>query len=420
MDLKNKKVTVVGFQRSGMAVCELVLEKGGVPRVSETKSQDVFKEDLAHWPLAAKTEFEFGGHTQAFIKNSDFIVLSPGVRIDALPVEWARAEHIPVIGEIELAWRFCPCPVVAVTGSNGKTTVSTLIAKILEAGGRRVCLCGNIGSPFSKYIGDLTQGDIVVLEVSSFQLESIVHFRPHVAVFTNFSQNHLDRHKDIKEYFDSKARIFMNQTNGDFAVLNYENETIRQLASKLNSVISYFNPPGIYARTSLSNPNHLAALEAGRILGVPMEICLDVFKKFKGVEHRLEFVRSLDGIDFINDSKSTTVESGRWALERSEKPVVMICGGRDKNADFSFLKSLVKTKVKAMIVIGEAREKLRRAFENDVDLRECQSLEAAVVLAKTTAKKGDCVLFSPMCASFDMFKNFEDRGRCFKEIVSKL
>lgn len=420
MDIKNKNITVVGFAKSGMAVAELIHRFQGKVRISEAKPREAFEALLSGWALKDKAVMEFGGHTEKFIEGSDLIVLSPGVRIDAKPAGWARAKNIPVIGEIELAWRFCSKPVIAVTGSNGKTTVSTLIAKVLEKGGMKVCLCGNIGSPFSKHIPDLSQKDIVVLEVSSFQLESIVDFRPHVAVFTNFSQNHLDRHKDLQEYFDAKKRIFLNQKNDDYAILNYEDVRIRKVASGLNAIISYFNPPGIHARAGMTNPNFLAAMEVGRIFGVSLEQCRDVFREFKGVEHRLELVRSLNGINFINDSKATTAEAARWALTSTEKPIIMICGGRDKNIDFSVLNDLVKEKVKKMVVIGEAKDKLKNTFQNIVAVEESDTLESAVLLARKNAAKGDSVILSPMCTSFDMFANFEERGKVFKDIVSRL
>ena len=222
-DLKNKKVTVIGAARSGIAVADAVLRLGGIAKISESKALDEFSAQLKNYLTRGMTKcvIEAGGHTKAFIQDSDYVVLSPGVRLDALPVKWARERSIEVMGEVEFAFRLCPCPVVAVTGSNGKTTTSTVIAEIIKRAGRQVCLCGNIGSPFSKHVLDLKSSDTVVLEISSFQLESTIHFKPHVAVWTNFSQNHLDRHKDLEEYFQAKCKIFANQDNKDFAVLNF-------------------------------------------------------------------------------------------------------------------------------------------------------------------------------------------------------
>lgn len=418
MDLKNKKVTVLGLGRSGTALVELIASLKGIPRISEKASYDSVKKTLEGCLLKDKIETEFGNHSREFIDKSDLVVLSPGVRIDALPVRWAREKNIPVIGEIELAWSFCDKPVIAVTGSNGKTTVSTLIKEFLVAAGKKVCLCGNIGSPFSKHVLKLKDKDFVVLEISSFQLESIVQFRPHVAVFINFSQNHLDRHKDLQEYLDAKKRIFVNQTKDDYAVLNYQDPTVRGLAPELKAKVIYFNSPQVLERVSIPNPNYLAASAAAGVLGVSQEICRKAFEGFKGVEHRLERVRTIEGVDFINDSKSTTIESGRWALESIQRPVILICGGRDKNLDFSVLKGLVGKKVKLMITIGEAREKIRQAFKGTVPIEESDSFKGAVLLARQKAVRGDCVVLSPMCASYDMFSNFEERGKVFKEIVN--
>ncbi|MBL8013601.1 MAG: UDP-N-acetylmuramoyl-L-alanine--D-glutamate ligase, partial [Candidatus Omnitrophica bacterium] len=307
-DLKNKKVTVLGAARSGVAAAHLALRLGATAKLSEFKKKSDVGDDIEH--LNAKVICEFGGHTQAFIEDSDYVILSPGIRQDCSAALWAIQNHIPVLGEIELAYRFCPAPVIAVTGSNGKTTVSTLIAECLKKAGRKVFLCGNIGLPFSKVVEQVTPDSYVVLEVSSFQLESTEQFRPYVGVLLNFSENHLDRHKDLEEYFQAKSKIFANQKAGDFAVLNYQDQRIRKLAEKLTAQVAFFNTPEKVVLSS--NPNELAVMEAVRLLGVSPETCHEVFGSFKGVEHRMEWVRTLDGVDYINDSKSTTAEATRW------------------------------------------------------------------------------------------------------------
>ena len=234
----------------------------------------------------------------------------------------------------------------------------------------------------------------------------------------NFSQNHLDRHKDLEEYWEAKKKIFLNQEPDDFAVLNYNDPQLKDLASEVRSQVVYFNSTSDNEKSA--NPNHSAVLEVGRILGVNEGCCREVFQEFRGVEHRLEKVRRLDGIDFINDSKATTVEAARWALRSIDQPVVMICGGRDKNIDFSVLAESVQHKVKKMYAVGEARQKIRQAFAALTGFEECEGLEEAVIKARQNASEGGCVLLSPMCASFDMFSDFEQRGRVFKEIVSRL
>ncbi len=416
LSLKGKKVTILGAARSGIAAANMVLRLGGIAKISEFKKEETVSAELAE--LDAQVTRELGGHTRAFIEDSDYIVLSPGVRQDIEPVRWAQAKNIPVLGEIELGFLFCRAPIISVTGSNGKTTVSTLIAQVLKKAGRGVCLCGNIGSPFTRHVLDLTEKDTVVLEVSSFQLESTRQFRPQVAVLLNFSENHLDRHKDLDEYFDAKCRMFLNQTSDDFAILNGENARIKGMAGSLKAKVSFFNAP---EKIKLNqNPNYLAVLDVARVLGIPSSVCEEVFRDFKGVEHRMELVRTLDGVDYVNDSKSTTAEATRWALERAVKPAWLICGGRDKNIDFSVLKELVKKKVKAILAIGEAKDKIYKIFADTVPVEMCSSLEDAVAKGRQRARAGECVLISPMCARFDMFKNFEHRGKVFKEIVQKL
>ncbi len=418
--LKGKKAVIIGAGKSGIALAKFVVRLGGIPRISDNNPAIKLDDEFRSWARDHNIAIETGGHTKKFIEEGDCLVVSPGVRIDAPPVQWAGAKNIPLMGEVELAYRFCTKPIIAVTGSNGKTTTVNLIKEIIEYSGKKACLCGNVGTAFSSQVLDLQNYDYVVLEVSSFQLESISEFKPYIAVWLNFNQNHLDRHKDMQEYFEAKKRLFMNQTKGDFAVLNAQDPWIAQAVPSVKAAVRYFNDPQSPDTTAVRNPNHLAVMEVGVILGVSADVCREVFTRFKGVEHRLEFVRNLNGVDFVNDSKATTAESGRWALENIQKPILMICGGRDKNIDFSVLSGLVKAKVKKMFVIGEAREKLKHTFGNVVNVEECAQLDAAVQRAKETASSGDCVLLSPMCASFDMFKNYEERGKIFKEIVQSL
>lgn len=428
MDIKNKTVTILGAQRTGMALARLAARLGGTAKISEKGGESAVPEDFRQWAKQHGVACEFQGHTRSFIEDSDVVVLSPGVPMRVPAVEWAKAKNIPVLGEIEFAFQFCPKPVIAVTGSNGKTTVVTLIHQVLEAGGYRGCLCGNIGSPFSSYVLDLADKDFVVLETSSFQLETVADpgtpgirgFKPYIAVVLNVNQNHLDRHKDFQEYFDAKKRIFLNQDAGDYAVLNDQDTGLKKLAPQLKSQARFFNAAPLSAPEEADNPNFAVVREVAAILGISGDVCARVFKSFKGVEHRLEMVRQVDGVNFINDSKATTAQAAIWALERLNSPVVMICGGRDKNIDFSVAAPFVRRKVRKMIVIGEARAKLKKTFEGVVAIEECDTLPCAVLKAKETAQKGDNVLLSPMCTSFDMFANYEERGRCFKALVHNL
>lgn len=420
MNFSGKTVTIIGAARSGQAAARLITRLEGRVKISESDNGKNIPEDFQRWMKENHVAAEFNGHIQSFIQASDLVVLSPGVRIDALPVAWARAKGIPVWGEIELGYRFCSKPIIAITGSNGKTTVSNLITQNLQAAGYRVRLCGNVGYPFTAYVLDLDAVDFVVVEISSFQLETIEQFKPRVAVLLNLSQNHLDRHKDMEEYFAAKMRIFLNQDRHDHAVLNAADAWGQRATKAVRSQVVFFNDSQQTSRETIKNPNYLAAAAAVEVLGVSRDVCRQVFNDFRGVEHRLERVRTIRGVEFINDSKATTAEAGRWAVESLDKPIVMICGGRDKNIDFTVLRDVIKQKVKTMIVIGEAREKLKTVFTPVIPVEESRSLEEAVRQAQRRAREGECVLLSPMCASFDMFKNFEERGQVFKDIVQKL
>ncbi len=414
MDLKGKKVTVIGAAKSGVAAVNLVLAAGGMPRISDARSMEVIAAAIAGFSDIPAVAVEAGGHTRDFIQGSDLVVASPGVWKDAAPLQWAREEGIPVMGEIEFAWRFCRKPVIAVTGSNGKTTTATLIAKVLEAAGLKACLCGNVGVPFSEVVGGGSV-DYFVVEISSFQLELVETFRPHIAVLLNFSQNHLDRHPDMHDYFNAKKRIFMNQTGEDHAVLNADDPLVQGVAVGLSSHINFFH------RAGTANPNFLAVAAVARILDIPEGVVADVCASFPGVEHRMEKVRIVEGVEYINDSKSTTVEAGRWALERLDRPAVMIAGGYDKRLDYASLTELVRKKVTALVVMGVIKEQLRDTFEEVLPVAVIRGgLEDAVACAQRLAVPGDCILFSPMTASFDMFDNFEQRGRVFKQIVHRL
>ncbi|MBF0331440.1 MAG: UDP-N-acetylmuramoyl-L-alanine--D-glutamate ligase [Candidatus Omnitrophica bacterium] len=418
MDLKGKKVVIVGAARSGIAAANLALAMGAVVKITDAKSLTDLEAALSGLKERTQVLVEHGAHTSAFVEDADLVVASPGVWKDALPLQWARAKGIPVWGEIEFAWRFCRKPVIAVTGSNGKTTTVTLIRKVLEAAGRKACLCGNVGVPFAQEVL-APEVDFFVVEISSFQLELIETFRPTIAVITNFSQNHLDRHPDMQDYFNAKKRLFMNQTEADFAVINAQDAWAQKIEAHTRAKVVRFNKNGL-----AKNPNHALVLEIARILGITDAVAQKVFDTFPGVEHRTERVRVLDGVEYINDSKATTVESGRWALTACEGPLIIICGGHDKGEiDLSVLKSLVRSKVKKMIVLTReelVRAKLHAAFDGVVPLEDHTDMTAAVASARAQAVAGDKVLLSPMFASFDMFNNFEHRGKIFKEIVNSL
>jgi UDP-N-acetylmuramoylalanine--D-glutamate ligase len=410
---KGKRVAVVGLARSGLACANLLHRLGAKVSVTDSQDNPLLRQNVSKLE-SRDIKFELGGHSEDFVKDRDMIVLSPGVTDNSLPVVLARELGIPVIAEVEVGWILCPGTIIAVTGTNGKTTVTTLIAKSLQAQGRRVFVCGNIGNPFCNEVDKMDKDTFVSLEVSSFQLERIREFKPKIAVMLNFSSNHLDRYKDVKQYLQAKKRIYMNQDENDHLVLNQDDQTLKALAAEARSKVTFFS------ETQDLNPNQAAVMAVSGILGIAGQACRDVFRNFKGIEHRLEFVAEIDGIKFINDSKATTVDAAVWALRNILAPSILICGGRDKGNDYSVISGLMQDKVKEVFLIGEAQSKMSAAFRGLVSLQEVNSLEEAVRLAFNKASRGYTVLLSPMCSSFDMFTDYEDRGRKFKKAVQAL
>jgi len=410
---KDKDILVVGLGRSGYAVSCLLLELKAKVAVTEKQINDKLKETASLLERKG-AKVELGGHTQDFLKNKDLIIVSPGVDKNNPVMLWAKERNIPVISEIELAYRLCPAKIIAISGTNGKTTVTTLIAKVLEEIGEKVYLCGNIGIPFSSQVLEMKENDFVSLEVSSFQLETIVDFRPFISVMLNFSPDHLDRYQNIDEYLWAKKRLFMNQDKEDFAVLNYDDPYVREMAKDIKAKIVFFR------KEDKINQNFSAVKKVGEILGIDKRKIENVFSNFKGIEHRLEYVAEFKGIEFINDSKATNVESTLWALSNIDKPIILIAGGRNKGLSFEKIKEKIRKKVKLMVLLGEAKEVLKKEFCDLVKIEEAYSMEEAVKKAFIFAKKEDVILLSPMCASFDMFKNYEERGNVFKDAVRKI
>lgn len=406
---KGKKITVVGLARSGLACANLLSSLGA--EVSVTDNQDNELTRLNAAKLSKNIRIELGVHSEQSVRGRDLVVISPGVPNEALPVKLAGKLNIPLISEIEVASILSCATLIAITGSAGKTTVATLIGKLLEAAGRNVFVCGNIGKPFCGELEKIKAGDFVCLEVSSFQLEGISTFKPKIAAILNFAPNHLDRHKSLQEYLTAKKRIFMNQDKSDFLVLNALDPALKQLGSKARAKLVYFS------EEKALNPNQAAVLAIASILGIEKELSLSVFKAFKGIEHRLEYVAEIRNIKFINDSKATTADSTSWALKNIGEPVVLIAGGRDKGVDYRSILEEARHKVKEVILIGEAKDKIRQAIGAALAVDEAVSLEEAVNKAFSKASSGDCVLLSPMCSSFDMFSDYEERGRAFKKAV---
>jgi len=413
---KNKKVTVVGLARSGLAAARLLKTLGATVRVTEKNQSPA----LLQTAEALKKEgifAEVGQHSRSFIEGCDLVVLSPGVKSDAEPCCWAKDLRVEIISEIELAASVCPAPIIAITGTNGKTTTTTLVGEIIKAFGRKCFVLGNIGQPFSQYVLSIKPEDFVSLEVSSFQLEAIKQFHPKVAVLLNLTPDHLDRYKNMEEYLAAKKRIFMNQDENDWLILNHKDEALLKIVPEAKSRVLFFNKTAAHGDF---NPNQLAVLAVAQALRIDREIVLEVFKNFKGVEHRMEFVREFNGIEFVNDSKATNIDSTIWALTNIRKPAILIAGGRDKGSDFASIASLIKEKIEHVVLVGEAAERIEKAWHGVVPMTIVQTFPEAVQLAAKKASCGKMVLFSPMCKSFDMFTDYEHRGRTFKELVNQL
>lgn len=410
---KNKKVVIIGLARSGLACANLLCDLGAQVSISDNRDNDATR-GFASQLKSREIKIELGKHSRRLLEKKDLVIVSPGVTSDAEPVKWAEQLKIPVISEIEFSWILCPGKVIAVTGSCGKTTVSTLIAEILKAKKEKVFLCGNIGNPFAGEVEKIGPDDYVSLEVSSFQLEKIDKFKPVIAVILNFTRNHLDRHKDMQEYLKAKKRIFMNQGQFDFTVLNYRDPLVRELSKETKAGVVYFS------QSDKLNPNLSCLLSVASILGIEKSLVDKIWGNFSGLKHRMEYVDKINNVSFINDSKATTADSTLWALKTIDSPIILIAGGKDKGVDYSLIGDLASEKVKGLVLIGQAAGRIEKTFKKSLPVDKAATLEEAVIKAFNKAKSGDCVLLSPMCSSFDMFSGYEERGEVFKNAVERL
>jgi len=448
MDVKDKRVLVVGLGKSGVASALFLKKRGARVTVSDTKSPDQLRDEI---PLLLDhgIAVETGGHGERTFRGQDLIVVSPGVPVDAPPLVQARAAGEPVIGEIELAAQNLSGPIVAITGSNGKTTTTTLAGEILAAGGFQVSVGGNIGTPAISLAERATSETIVVLEVSSFQLETIQTFRPKVAVILNVTPDHLDRHRTFQTYVDAKARIFENQLSSDFAVLNEDDPTCHALGDRTRAQVFWFSRKrevqrGAYVRDERiffrdgqsqrevmlvseiplkgahNVENVLAGVCAGMLMGCDPEKIRQAVRNFKAVEHRLEYVATIKGVDYFNDSKATNVDATIKALESFPRNIHLILGGKDKGSDYTVLNDLLRDRVKRVYTIGAAAEKIESHIKGAAEIVHAETLENAIRRASAVAQPGDIVLLAPACASFDQFQSYNHRGRVFKEVVQSL
>lgn len=446
MDFQGQRILIVGLAKTGEAAADFFLGRGARVKISEKKTAAELGRRYEYWTNRG-VEIEAGGHRPASFLEADLIVPSPGV--PPLPgFQAARERGIPILSEIEIASRFLRGMIVGVTGTNGKSTTATLIHKILKDAGRRAYLAGNIGTPLISYVDGSRENHLYVTEISSFQLAYIDTFKAGVAVFLNLSQNHLDWHGSFESYIASKKKLLTGQDNSGRAVLNRDDALVWHLAREACSEVYGFSRRrtlnrGCFLRsgrivlrdteemslmpaTDIRLPglhnqeNVLAAALTAHLLGVPPPKIRRSVHAFRGLEHRLEPVLRWRGVEFINDSKATSVDATLKALESIERPIVLILGGKDKGSDFTRLRRMVRTKVKKVILVGSAKDKIRSALAGVASMEDAASFAEVVPRAYAAATRGDVVLLAPACTSWDMFKNFEERGRVFKRNVRKL
>jgi UDP-N-acetylmuramoylalanine--D-glutamate ligase len=450
MELKNKRVLVVGLGKSGLSAAMFLRARGARVTVSDTRSAVALAHEIPAL-LEAGIMVESGGHGLLTFRRQDLIVVSPGVPMDTPEVQQTKSFGMPVIGEVELASRFLQGQIVAITGSNGKTTTTSLVGKIFSDAGLPTLVGGNIGLPVIDLVDKSTPETTCVLEVSSFQLETIEEFHPHIAVVLNITPDHLDRHGSFENYAAAKTRITERQGAEDFLVLNAEDKATQMVAAKTKAQIFWFSgrrpikqgafvhdesivfvaregakaepvmPVGEIHLKGLHNvENVLAAVCAARLAGISAEVIRRAVSSFKAVEHRLELVKSLHGVEFYNDSKATNVDAAMKAVASFGGGIHLILGGKDKDSDYGTMSELLKERVKAVYTIGTAAEKIERQLHGVVKMVQAGTMQMAVQQAAKAAVAGDVVLLSPACSSFDQFENYEHRGRVFREIVNEL
>ena len=448
MDLRGRKVLVVGLARSGEAAARFLKTHGARVTVNDSKPATELT-DIAARMKTLGVDLALGGHPEDLFLNADLIVVSPGVPMIIAPLAKARETGIEIIGEIELAARFIKGKVVGITGSNGKTTTTTLIGELLKDAGLQTQVGGNIGTALISLVEGSSDDGFSVIELSSFQLEGVSSLHANVAVVTNITPDHMDRYPSFEDYVAAKQRIFLNQNADDVAVLNADNPTAFALAKDASAKVMLFSHQrevdrGVFLRgTSImyrdgnterelmqtgdirlrglhNIENVMAALAAGMACGADAESMRETIRNFRGVEHRLEWVANINGVDFFNDSKATNVDAAAKAIEAFAGNLIVILGGRDKDSDYTTLSTLIGQRVKQIVLIGEASDKIQSALDGVKPMLRAGSMHEAVTRSFQIAEKGDTVLLAPACASFDMFDNYEHRGRVFKAEVDRL
>ncbi len=450
MDIKGKKISIVGAAKSGLAAAKTLLEGGAQIFISDLQPEEKLKATLVKEDLFNKVAYEADGNTDKVL-DSDFIVLSPGVRPDIPVLVKASEKHIPIYSEIEIAYRLSKGKRLVVTGSNGKTTTTTLLSLFCKEQFDKVFLGGNIGIPMMSFATKTSDDSVQVLEVSSFQLETICDFRPDIGVITNFFENHLDRYPNYKAYIDAKKNIALNMGPEQCLILNVDQKLMLEMEPNLKCRVAWFGreindkKPAVTIKDNYyifidrdgketklfdektpkligrhNQENIMCASLAAILAGVEPNRLAKVVKEFSGVEHRLEWVRDVSGVCFINDSKGTNCAASITALKACKRPLILIAGGRDKGTDLTEWVETIRQIARGVILFGEAKDRFRASLEGVVPLKTAQNLEQSVNLAYQWADKGDTVLLSPACSSYDQYPNFEVRGKHFKDLVNSL
>jgi UDP-N-acetylmuramoylalanine--D-glutamate ligase len=451
-EIKNTKFAVLGAGKSGLAITKLLL-KNGAKEILLTDEKEL---NIGSINIEAENlKTEFGGFTSSIL-NYDVIIKSPGIPPSNEILIKARNNSKRVYSEVEAASWFCSAPIIGITGTNGKTTTTVLIGEIFKNAGYKTFVCGNVGKAFSEIVGDVTKDSVVVLELSSFQLEDIEELNPNVSILLNITPDHIDWHETFENYLNAKLKISKNHTSNDLLIFNYDDETLRNKLkgykkniaaislnedlqeSEFNSgayikdgMLYYFNKEknqlddvamrkDVYLKGNHNMYNVLASIVAAKKFGISCDDIENTLEEFKGVEHRIEFVRELNGVSYYNDSKATNIDALIVALQTFEKNIVLILGGKDVNNDYNVVKDLINERVKEIIAIGSSKDKINDFFSSFKKVYKADSYEEAVNYAQKIGNEGDTVLLSPACKSFDMFNNFEERGEKFKELVNKL
>lgn len=451
MNLKNKKVLLVGLAKTGVSTIKHLNRLGAKVVVNDIKDKDTLKDILDELSDLNNVEYILGYHPEN-VDDVDITVVSPGVPLDLPFILKLKSKNIEIIGEVELAYRLSQNPIfIGITGTNGKTTTTSLVGEIFKKASRDTYIVGNIGNPVIDTVGIANENSVLVTELSSFQLESIDKFKPHVSAILNFTEDHLNRHHTMKAYIEAKARIFENQDSKDFCILNYDDEDVRSLSDSVKAKKIFFSRKksleyGIYldekkniiinigekitllSKDELSLPgdhnleNCMAAAAIAYVSNIDIDVIRKVLKTFAGVEHRQEFVRNLNGIMFVNDSKATNPDSSIKAVQSYNRPIVLIAGGMDKQSSFDEFLDIAKENVYALVLLGETAQKIKECAQNKGfdNITIVKDMKEAVKASYQIAKDGDVVLLSPACASWDMYKSFEVRGIDFKDNVNNL